>query len=342
MNQQPILRTQNLSIGYAKSRRKPPHIIADNLNLNLQKGELVCLLGANGVGKSTLLRTIAGMQPPLDGTIVLDSQNLSQLSVSQRAQHLSIVLTERPNVGLLSGYELVALGRHPYTDWTGRLTKDDERAIHNAIIAVDAQGIVYKPVAELSDGQRQKIWIARALAQDPKLILLDEPTAFLDLPRRVEIMQLLKDLAHTHDRAILLSTHDLDLALRTADKLWLMSSQGNIHNGTPEDCVLNGQFADTFAHEGVHFELSTGAFQMTPNATKSVKLTGDNPTFLWTQRALERNGYTLADDSSLHIQIDNNHWHIHTPTQQQNAHSIEELINVLNSHTEQKSTSPLN
>ncbi|PMP84292.1 MAG: ABC transporter ATP-binding protein, partial [Roseiflexus castenholzii] len=248
-----VLATEDLSIGYAP-RRAPWRVIADNLNLALHAGEVVCLLGPNGVGKSTLLRTLVGMQPPLSGRVLLDGADIAALSPREIARRLSIVLTERIEVGQLTAYALVALGRHPHTDWTGRLTPHDEDVVRRALEAVDAVNLAARLVHELSDGERQRVMVARALAQEPLVMALDEPTAFLDLPRRVEMMRLLRRLAHEMNRAILLSTHDLDLALRTADTLWLLAPGGVIHVGAPEDLVLNGAFEATFANEGMTFD----------------------------------------------------------------------------------------
>ncbi|MGB1285485.1 MAG: ABC transporter ATP-binding protein, partial [Aggregatilineales bacterium] len=251
MPQKTALITDKLAIGY-RTKRRPDSVIAENLALHLYHGQLVCLLGANGCGKSTLMRTLAGMQPPLSGRVILSDDDLQALSIADRATRLSIVLTERPNLGLMNGYALVALGRHPHTDWMGNLSDHDKSVVQWAVDAVDARDIADAPVIELSDGQRQKLMIARALAQESDVILLDEPTAYLDLPRRVEMMRLLKHLAAETNRAILLSTHDLDLALRSADKLWLMSD-GVIRMGTPEDLILSGAFEATFQSEGVTF-----------------------------------------------------------------------------------------
>ena len=265
------LQTHDLSIGYTG---RPARILAAQLDLTLRAGELVCLIGPNGAGKSTLMRTLAGMQPPLHGSVALLGDDLADLPAREVARRLSVVLTERVNPGLLTAYTLVALGRHPYTDWSGRLTQQDDASVRAAIAAVGAQNLADRQVGELSDGERQKIMIARALAQEPAVLLLDEPTAFLDLPRRVEIMQLLRNLARDQQRAILLSTHDLDLALRTADRIWLLPGDGSLHTGAPEDLVLSGAFAAAFRAEGVAFDPQTGAFRGSEHTQARVSLSG--------------------------------------------------------------------
>jgi len=331
-----VLRTHSLAIGYG-TPRKPDAIIAEDLNLTLHIGELVCLLGPNGAGKSTLMRTIAGMQPPLSGTITLSGDDLRQLQPRERATRLSVVLTERPNVGLLNGYALVALGRHPYTDWMGRLSRHDEAVVRWAVKAVGAVDIAERPVMELSDGQRQKLMIARALAQESELILLDEPTAYLDLPRRAEVMQLLRQLAAETGRAILLSTHDLDLALRSADALWLMSG-GTVRVGVPEDLVISGEFEAAFQGEGVRFDRATGAFRMERRRGPRVTVLGEGIPQEWTRRALQRAGFDLSSDGvappiQVEISGDEQHptWHLHQNGSTFQYRSIRALLDALTS-----------
>lgn len=288
-----LLETRKLAIGYRPSRHKSK-AIAEDLNLGLAVGELVCLLGPNGAGKSTLLRTLAGMQQPLSGEVLLDSTNIHRLSPLEIARRMSVVLTERVDIGALSGYGLVALGRHPYTGWSGNLSAHDEDIIHRAVRAVDAESLAVRPFAELSDGEKQKLLIARALAQEPRLMILDEPTAFLDLPRRVEILQLLRRLAHQHRQTILLSTHDLDLALRCADRIWLMPRDGGVLSGAPEDLVLDGSFEATFNAEGVQFDKTTGAFRLRTDTQHALYIEADPEAALWLRRALERSGFSIA------------------------------------------------
>lgn len=326
------LETYDLSIGYRRTRHSDV-LIAQNLSLQLQYGQLVGLLGPNGAGKSTLLRTLAGMQPVLAGQMRLAEMDMTSISSRDLATHLSIVLTERPNVGLMNGYALVALGRHPYTTWTGRLSDYDEAIIRWAIDAVHAGDIADKPVVELSDGQRQKLMIARALAQETDVIILDEPTAYLDLPRRVEMMQLLQHLAHTTRRAILLSTHDLDLALRSCDKLWLMA-EGMIETGTPEDLVLSSAFESTFQNGGLVFDKRTGTFSIEVPRQVEIMVQGEGVPYIWTCRALERQHYQVVDGDcplrvEIHAQGDSIVWYLTISDYTTSHLSIEHLMVTL-------------
>lgn len=246
------LTTHQLSIGYAqvRSRANPRHVIAQDLNLVLAQGELVCLLGPNGTGKSTLMRTLSGTQAALCGHVFIGSDDVHRLPAVEVARRMALVLTERVDAGHLNAYGLAALGRYPYTGWSGALTPQDHAAIQNAMRAARCESLAHRIVNELSDGERQRVMIARALAQETPIILLDEPTAFLDLPRRIEIMLLLRHLAHEAGKAILVSTHDLELALRYADQLWLLPKDGTLINGKPDALKASGQLLDAFASEG--------------------------------------------------------------------------------------------
>jgi len=291
-----MLTAENLDIGY-RSRRNTT-VVARNLSLKLETGEFVCLLGPNGAGKSTLMRTIAGIQPPLEGSVVLDGVDIQTLTPNQRATRLSVVLTERATAGLLTGYAMVCLGRFPHTGWFGGMTGKDRDAVHNAIELVGAQALSDRPVAELSDGERQRIMMARALAQEPRLMILDEITAFLDLPRRIEIVRLLGKLASDAEHSILISTHDLDLALRTADRIWLLGADGTLVTGAPEDLILDGSFGKAFADEGVDFDPLDGSFRLGTEYRAAIELSGgDTVQRTWTNRALERNGFQPLDQT---------------------------------------------
>ena len=292
-----ILTTRKLSIGYAGKKDEVLRI-ADNLNLAVRKGELLCLLGPNGTGKSTLIRTLAGMQKPLAGSISLNHSPLSELSPRERARQVSVVLTDTVGSGLMTVYSLVALGRHPRTNWTGALTRQDRDRILWSLEAVDARHLAPRYLSELSDGERQKVMIARALAQETPLMLLDEPTAFIDLPRRVELMRLLRDLAHRENLSIVLSTHDLDLAIRTADRLWLITDNGEVQEGIPEVLALNRKIASAFASDKLDWDDDQGSFRMHREPCLTVHLHGTGPETMWTQRLLARLGYGIDNKFS--------------------------------------------
>lgn len=336
----PVLSTHNLSIGYRQSRRQAK-VIGSGILTALHGGELVCLLGPNGIGKSTLLRTLAGMQPVLGGRITLLGRDARRLTPAERARLLSVVLTDRVRVGMLSAYELVALGRYPYTDWRGQLTERDRAAVCWAIQAVGAGDLTNCRVEELSDGERQKIMIARALAQEPHVMLLDEPTAFLDLPYRVEVMRTLRNLTRTTGRAILLSTHDLDLALRSADRVWLMTPDGSLQTGAPEDLILSGAFQATFQREGVEFDTHTGSFTIVTDQAGVVHLSGEGIPTLWTARALEREGFSVSQNGGatpIHVEVlaQNDHvrWRSVTPGEAREHDSIHDLLATLRNRSQ--------
>lgn len=302
-----LLDAKGLAIGHAHGRRAPV-VLREGIDLALFAGQLVCLLGPNGIGKSTLLRTLAGLQTALAGTIHLQGQPIARLQPRELAHRLAIVLTERVTIANMTVIELVRLGRHPHTDWTGRLSERDHQAVDWALTATGIGPLARRPLGELSDGERQKAMIARAIAQESAVLLLDEPTAFLDLPRRVEILRQLRDLAHSCGRAVLLSTHDLDLALRSADIIWLMPSGGPLAVGAPEDLILRGTFQTAFAAEGIRFDTETGSFHIEDPYRETVCLLGaahpvvDN----WTRHALHRGGYHVEAegyDHPIHVEV---------------------------------------
>lgn len=332
----PILITEHLRIGYA-NRRGEARVVADQLNLALNEGDVVCLLGPNGIGKSTLLRTLIGMQAPLAGRVLLDGIDIATLKPRDIARRVSVVLTERIEVGQLSVYHLVALGRYPYTNWIGKLTPHDEEVIQRALSAVQAAQLAGRFVHELSDGERQRVMVARALAQEPHVMVLDEPMAFLDLPRRIEMMRLLRRLAHEMRQAVILSIHDLDLAIRTADLLWLMTPDGKIQAGAPEDLVLSGEFERAFARDNLVFDRFHGQFRLHEPPSRHAVLLGDGLIYKWTLHALERAGYQCNqtdDAAALHITIYGNeqdpYWLIQLNRQTvKHFHSLRDLVTFL-------------
>ncbi len=333
MTTKPLLQLHDLSAGYLQ-RGKSVHTVVESFSTSIEPGSLICLIGPNGAGKSTLLRTITGMQKPLSGQAMLRGHDIHQMSAAERAKRLSIVLTQKIDVGLLTGYELVAMGRHPHTGWLGQLSEHDHRLVQAAIEMVGAERLADRIFSTLSDGERQKIMIARALAQEPELLVLDEPTAFLDLPRRVEIMVLLRDLARRTGCAILLSTHDLDLALRCAHHIWLLNYSGDIQTGVPEDLVLSGAFEAAFQSASVTFDIMSGGFHPVDTRLGHVVLIGEGAHYVWTKRALERAGFAvmIAPQAGLPIiNVDTRQglWQITNRGSTEKYHSISEVVTNL-------------
>jgi len=300
-----LLHTQELTIGY-QDKRKHQTLVHSNLNLRLLPGEFTCLLGPNGSGKSTLIRTFAGFHQPLGGHIYLDSRDVQQIREKDLARLVSVVLTDKTHVGNMTIFELVSMGRHPYTGFFGSLTRDDLKIIDQAIDSVGMLEMKQRLVNELSDGERQKAMIAKALAQQTPIIILDEPTAYLDLPSRIEIMQLLHSLSSNLQKAILLSTHDLEQALRFADKIWLLGKDQQVESGTPEDLILSDQFKKFFERKGIRFDNLSGTFKITNPRARQVRIIGRGLEYHWILNALRRNGYTEGEDADLSIEIRKN------------------------------------
>lgn len=278
----------NLSIGYPG--KGDVKVVASNICAGINSGELTCLLGANGVGKSTLLRTLSAFQPRLSGEIHIQGKDLSTYSDKQLSKVISVVLTEKCDIRNMTALELIGLGRSPYTGFWGTLSKEDKAVVDNAIELVGISNLANRMVHTLSDGERQKVMIAKALAQETPVIYLDEPTAFLDFPSKVEMMQLLHRLSRRTDKTIFLSTHDLELALQIADKIWLMDKLNGVTIGTPEDLSLDGSLSCFFARKGIVFDLDTGLFRVNTEYTSQVRLVGHGQKYAMVRKALQRNG----------------------------------------------------
>lgn len=291
----PLLHTRELQTGYHQGGRKIP--VSGMLpELTISAGQLICLLGPNGSGKSTLLRTLAGLQPALSGRVEIQGQ--WGLSPGEVAKKISLVLTDRVSGNQLDVYSLVALGRYPWSDWLGGLGEADIAAIQRAISSTDISGLLHRKLHTLSDGENQKVMLARALAQDTPILMLDEPTAHLDLPSRIRLMRLLHRLARELNKGILLSTHELDLALQVADEVWLLSSSGEFYSGAPEDLILRGVFEAVFAREDVTFDRDTGVFRIPPEGQAFIRLVGEGTVAFWTRRALQREGFVVVSSAS--------------------------------------------
>ena len=252
-----VLSTSNLSIGY--STKKEKIIIAENLNLNFEGGKLISLIGANGIGKSTLLRTLTGIQKPLNGNVFLNDKDIYHHQPMELAHNLSLVLTEKLPPSNLTVYELIALGRQPYTNWLGKLSEDDLQKVNHAMVLTQIVHLANKKHFEISDGQLQKVLIARALAQDTPLIILDEPTTHLDLLNKVAVFKLLKKLSQETNKCILFSTHDIDLAIQLSDEMIVMTEESVIQD-QPCNLISKGIFNSLFKDEHIVFDSEKGKF----------------------------------------------------------------------------------
>lgn len=314
------LETVQLTVGY------PDHTLLENLNLQLKPGQLVCFMGQNGIGKSTLIRTLSGLQKPISGEIMYQNSNLNNAR-TELPRHLAVVLTDRITAVNMTVYDIVSFGRYPYLDWSAKLSAKDDKLINETLEEFRIGHLKDKKLHELSDGQLQMVMIARAVSQDTPIILLDEPTAHLDLNNRLEIMNLLRKLAHLSNKAILVSTHELDLALQTADLIWLASRDKKIIMGIPEDLVLNGSFDSIFQFKG--FDLKTGKVQHEPHRGLTINLTGSGHGYLWTKNAFERNGFTVSEHEGRHTisVIQNQGTMLWTIDNEVNFNSLEMLLN---------------
>lgn len=297
-----LLRAENLRIGYLLGKKEIK--VCDGMNFELKRGELVALLGPNGAGKSTLLRTLSSSLQPLSGNVFYSGRLLKNISQRDLSRKISVVLTDHTQAGGLTVSELVSLGRQPYTGFFGRLKARDLRLVDEAINSV---GLSFKSnsyMAELSDGERQKAMIAKALVQETDVLLLDEPAAFLDVASKLELMALLRQIAVERNCAVLFSSHDVEQALALSDKLWLMGRDGLLCGGT-EDMVLQGHLSDLFRSNNVRFDIGSGVYRLCSDTAASVSVKAQDLSLLfWAKNALLRNGYGITDGLAVEFAID--------------------------------------
>ena len=328
MQEERFLHTENLSVGYNKK------VLLSNLNLQICRGEMICLLGPNGVGKSTLIRTLIGMSPSLSGEVYINETELRHITTRQLAQKISIVLTQKMSPANLTAFDLVAMGRVPHTNWLGKLSAKDISIVEKSMDLVKISQFSNRQIDSLSDGEKQRVMIAKALAQDTPLIILDEPTAHLDVNNRVELLSLLKTLAKETQKAILLSTHELEMAIQVADKFWLIDKDHNLEIGTPEDLAISSVFGNTFQGEHIKFDMHTGTFKMQYKTSTEIALSGNGILVFWAKQALEKEGYKIVNngETSLEVASFNDtgiYWKIKTESKEIKVTSIEELIKEL-------------
>jgi len=262
MNEQTEVKIQNLTTGYYQRRRKQI-LLHNDINLSLKTGQLICILGPNGVGKSTLIKTLLGFELPMTGEIYFNNRRLDNYSVKELAQIVSVVLTEKIDDIYLTAREIISTGRYPYGSYSGKLRQDDLKMIQAAEQLVGIEDYSRKIFAKLSDGEKQKVMIARAIAQDTPFIFLDEPVAYLDAPSRISIMQLLKKLVVEMRKGVLMATHDMDSALNYADSIWLLGKRGEWDAGHPDKLILSGKINHFFDTKNVSFDAKEKRFGWT-------------------------------------------------------------------------------
>jgi iron complex transport system ATP-binding protein len=293
-----LAETIDLSIGYVTHGRR--RTVMDHLSLDAHHGELVALIGRNGTGKSTLLRTMVALQPSLHGTVKLEGRDLNATGRSDLPKIVSFTSTEPIALRNIKVREVVALGRFPYTNWIGALDADDERSVNEALEATGILPLADRNIDNISDGERQRMLIARSLAQDTDLLVMDEPTAFLDLPARYSIVGLLRTLTREKGKCVIYSTHDLDTAINEADRLWLMTEAG-VSQGAPEDLMISGVLARAFESPLLSFSHTAGTFSFVRKRLSPIALEGTGVISELTERALRRSGYTITPDADLKV-----------------------------------------
>ncbi len=329
MEEKVNIELKQLSVGYQQQGEAPLEVLKD-LNLSAAPGEMVALIGSNGIGKSTLLRTLAGFQPWFSGDVLIKGRSLKILNARETARTMSFVSTEIVRVPNLTVFDMVAYGRFPYTNWIGMLTEEDQYIVSDAIRKVGLEGFEKRPVMQISDGERQRAMIARALAQDTPVIILDEPTAYLDVSNKYEIFHLLQLLAFEKKKTVVLSTHDLNIALREVDKLWLIAPEGN-YQGAPEDAVLKGWLNQLFRNEHIGFDEQEGEFFFKKDFRAKVKVEGQGLPLTWTLRALNRKGYQIVmqAEPDFRVRAGENEWEVILSDKTKKFNSIYQLLAYL-------------
>ncbi len=289
-DQNTVLGFNSLHIGYPSR-----DLITEGIG-SIRSGELISLVGRNGSGKSTLLRVLSGLEDPVEGNILLNGKPLGGYALQERARSISFVSTGLVTENL-TVYEMVALGRYPHTGWWGKLSPSDHQKILEALSLVYLRDFASRRINKLSDGERQRVMIARALAQDGQLIILDEPTAFLDLPNKFEVIHLLYQLSRKN-KSIIYSTHDIEAAWTYSDKLWIIH-EGGLHEGSPEDIGISGLYNELFKSFQVKLDTRSMRFKPEKKAYDNIGLQGeDKELYRWTKLALSRAGYNISTEDS--------------------------------------------
>lgn len=328
-----ILETRELGIGYKINRQV--YILHDRLNLSLYRGELVCIIGPNGSGKSTLIRTLGGLQPAIRGNINIYGKDLYNLKISERSRLLSIVLTEKTAVDNITAVEIAALGRYTDTNWLGTLNENDLLMVRSSLQMVGLDNFENRYYGTLSDGEKQRTFIAKALASNAPLMLLDEPTAHLDIPNRVEIMTLLQKLTRENNKSVLVSTHDLDLALQLADEIWLLEKDNIILCTTPEEAISSGIINDCFGSKSVEFHPDYERFVIKSKPKGSISVIGEGAQYEMTLKAMQRIGLTPHNKkSAITIHVENRNWTLNHHDKVYRTEQLSDIIRLVRKYCE--------
>jgi iron complex transport system ATP-binding protein len=333
---QEIISIESLLIGFTTGKYRK--ILLPPLNAIACRGELIAMIGQNGIGKSTLLRTITGLQAAIGGSVIINAKPINSYSRTEFAKHVCYISTEQVRVNNMKVYDMVALGRFPHTDWLGKLTGKDHDIIENAIEKVGMQIFRERYINELSDGERQRVMIARVLAQDTDLLVMDEPTAFLDIKSKYEIVHLLHDLSKKRRKTIIFSTHDLNIAVSEADKIWLILKD-SFKEGAPEDLIIGGAFNMLFKDSQVRFNQSDGSFSFRNEFKGNIKISGEGISRLWTEKALNRAGYSVSEkNAEINIEVisgpEANRWLLGKKDMKKEFSSVYDLVSWLSATAE--------
>jgi iron complex transport system ATP-binding protein len=295
----PDIVLKNLTVGYLS--KKDRKILLSEITTQLFAGEIIALMGSNGSGKSTLLRSLTGFQKPLSGEVLLNNQNINHFSLRERARNISFVSTEPVRVGNMTVSDLVGLGRYLYSGVWGKLSDEDLEMIDHCLILTGMKDFANRQLESLSDGERQRAMIARALAQDTPVMVLDEPTAFLDVKNKYEIIHLLRELAREQHKSVIFSTHDFSISLGMADKIWLIDNE-KLVEGAPEDLALNDRFQTLFSGSAIAFHPETGEIVLSEKPSRGIHVLANGKERTWLLKALIRNG--IFDDQTSQVKLD--------------------------------------
>lgn len=323
-----ILSLGSLLIGFDSGGRK--RILLPKLDASASEGELIAIIGRNGIGKSTLLRTMAGLQEYLGGNISYSGRRIEDFKRIDLARTAAYISTETVKVSNMTVYDLVSLGRYPYTNWYGNISSKDEDIINDAMEKTFVSSFRKRFISELSDGERQKAMIARMLAQNTGVMLMDEPTAFLDIESKFSILHLLNQLSHEEGKTIIYTTHDLHMAIGHTDKIWLMLDSG-LKEGSPEDLIIAGEFDQLFSSSSIQFNSQNGTFSLKGKKKGCIFIEGEGLNKHWTKEAIRRVGFSVSEIKTVpYIQIVSDKiWRLISADSQKEFHSIYELVKGL-------------